>query len=79
MTRSGHEYGKVRDELGALTGYACHVSAITAGLSVPEWRLEYASYIFAKVCCHAVSSLSLAPTGLRPRRPQSRVAGVRLA
>lgn len=69
MSSYADEFTKVRDELRKVALSAAKLSVVTSGRPVSEWSHEYASYIFAKICAHALSSLSLAPTGLIPTRP----------
>lgn len=69
MNSHADEFTKVRDELREVTFSAARLSVATSGRTVSEWSHEYASYIFAKICAHALSALSLAPTGLSPAQP----------
>jgi hypothetical protein len=69
VSSHAYEFIKVRDELREVAFSAARLSVATSGRTVNEWSHEYASYIFAKICAHALSALSLAPTGLIPAQP----------
>lgn len=65
------KFTTLRHELEEVALAAVKLSEATSGRSVSEWSHEYASYIFSKICAHALSALSLAPTGLTPTKPGS--------
>jgi hypothetical protein len=62
------DYDEVRRDLSRVIILARDLSNAASERSVGEWRLEYASYIFVKICCHAISALRVAPSGLMPAR-----------
>ena len=68
MSSYADEFTQARDELQKVAMAAAKLSCVTTGRTVSEWGHEYASYIFTKICAHALSILSLAPTGLSPIR-----------
>ena len=71
MSLNVGDFTKVRDDLGKVVYSAAKLSVVTSGRTVSEWSHEYASYIFAKMCAHALSALALAPTGLIPAQPRA--------
>jgi len=69
MSTAVYKYSDVKEELREVVSLAVKLSIKTSGRKVSEWSHEYASYIFAKICGHGHSALSLSPTGLVPVQP----------
>lgn len=69
MSKTDTEYAEARNHLRTVSSLGVRLSNTASGRTVSEWHLEYASYLFAKICSHATSAGNLAPTGLIPTRP----------
>lgn len=61
MSPAESKYLENTNDLEHLAGIALRLSAETQEREVNSWRLEYGSYIFTKICCHAVALLQLKP------------------
>lgn len=70
MSDAIREYETARQGFLALTRSAFQLSEACAGRSVPDWTLEYGSYLFAKAAMHADAILKLAPEITSSDTPQ---------
>lgn len=66
------EYSEAKREHRVVCDFAAQLSSAVAGASVDDWHLEMASYLFSKICCHAISARKLAPSGLVPVEANTR-------
>jgi len=58
-TKTKQNYKESIASFEHITNIAIKLSIETTGREVDSWREEYASYIFAKICLHAISLLKL--------------------
>jgi len=65
------QYSELLEEVREVVSLTIGLSEETTGRIVNEWSHEYSSYVFTKICCHGISALRLAPTGLVPAKPGS--------
>lgn len=57
--KTRHNYENTIDDFQHITDLARKLSIENTGREVDSWRAEYASYLFAKICGHAISLLKL--------------------
>jgi len=57
--KTRQDYQNTIDDFQYITNLAVKLSTETTGREVDSWREEYASYIFVKICMHAISLLKL--------------------
>jgi len=57
--KTRQDYQNTIDDFQHITNLVVKLSIETNGREVNSWREEYASYIFAKICMHAISLLKL--------------------
>jgi len=69
--KTRQDYQNTIDDFQYITNLAVKLSIETTGREVDSWREEYASYIFAKICMHAISLLKL-----RLKFPKSTTANI---
>lgn len=69
--KTRQDYQNTIDDFQHITNLAVKLSTETTGREVDSWREEYASYIFVKICMHAISLLKL-----RFKFPKSTTANI---
>lgn len=57
--KTRHNYENTIDDFQHITDLAQKLSIENTGREADSWRAEYASYLFAKICRHAISLLKL--------------------